>query len=73
MSAINFAMSDIYGGYAGTTEATIPDADDQNALTDVSTDNTRPIKTSVKNATGSKMWLAIALILIAVVVIGGKF
>lgn len=32
--AINFAMSDIYGGVWGTTEATIPEAADQTALVD---------------------------------------
>ena len=32
--AINFAMTDIYGGFAGTTEATIPEADDRKALVD---------------------------------------
>ena len=34
MSAINFMMSDIYGGIAGTTEETIPEAADQKALVD---------------------------------------
>jgi len=32
--AINFAMSDIYGGIWGTTEETIPEAADQTALVD---------------------------------------
>ena len=32
--AINFAMSDIYGGIWGTTEATIPEDADQQALVD---------------------------------------
>lgn len=32
--AINFAMSDIYGGVWGTTEETIPEASDQQALVD---------------------------------------
>lgn len=32
--AINFAMSDIYGGVWGTTEQTIPEAADQQALVD---------------------------------------
>ena len=31
---MNFAMSDIYGGVWGTTETTIPEADDQKALVD---------------------------------------
>lgn len=32
--AINFAMSDIYGGIWGTTEQTIPEAADHAALVD---------------------------------------
>ena len=32
--AINFAMSDIYGGIWGTTETTIPEEADQQALVD---------------------------------------
>ena len=32
--AINYSMSDVYGGYAGTTETTIPDMNDQQALVD---------------------------------------
>ena len=32
--AINFAMTDIYGGVWGTTEETIPEAADQQALPD---------------------------------------
>ena len=32
--AINFTMTDVYGGYAGTTETTIPEANDQTALVD---------------------------------------
>lgn len=32
--AINFAMSDIYGGIWGTTETTIPEEADQKALVD---------------------------------------
>ena len=32
--AINFAMSDIYGGVWGTTETTIPETADQQALVD---------------------------------------
>ena len=32
--AINFAMTDVYGGIWGTTETTIPEANDQQALVD---------------------------------------
>ena len=32
--AIYFPMTDIYGGYAGTTETTVPEANDQTALVD---------------------------------------
>lgn len=31
---ISFAKTDIYGGWAGTTESTVPEADDQTALVD---------------------------------------
>lgn len=72
MGAINYAMTDLYGGYAGTTEMTIPDADDQNALTDTSTTNTTPIAKGVTESSNIRMYLAIALVLILVIVIGGK-
>ena len=32
--AINFSMSDVYGGVCGTTEQTIPEASDHAALVD---------------------------------------
>ena len=69
MGAINFPMSDIYGGFAGTTERTIPDADDQNALVDdmKASDTVQPTTSNNK-----KLWLSIGLILIAVVVLGGR-
>lgn len=74
MGAIHYAMSDIYGGYAGTTEQTIPDADDQNALTDTSQANTRPVKSApINTASNSRMYLALLLVLILVIVIGGRF
>ena len=72
MSAINFSMTDIYGGYAGTTEMTIPDADDKNALTDTSTTNTAVASKNVTVASNKKMYLAIALVLVLVIVIGGR-
>ena len=70
MGAINYPMSDIYGGFAGTTEQTIPEAEDQNALVDdQKASDTTHVTTSNKN----KIYLAIALILIIVAVIGGRF
>lgn len=72
--AINYCMSDIYGGYGmDTTSATVPDADDQNALTDTSTATTKPVIKSVKDASKSKFYLSMLLILIILIVIGGKF
>ena len=68
--AINYPMSDIYGGFAGTTERTIPEADDQNALVD---DQKATDTTHATTANKNKIYLAIALILIIVAVIGGRF
>ena len=71
MGAINFALTDIYGGYAGTTEMTIPDNDDKEALADTS--NTVPVvSNTLKNSSNTKMYLAISLVLILVIVIGGR-
>lgn len=73
MGAINFSMTDIYGGYAGTTEMTIPDNDDKQALTDTSTTQNAPvIKNTLAHTSTFKMYLAIALVLILVIVIGGR-
>ena len=72
--AINFCMSDIYGGYGmDTTTATVPDADDQNALTDTSTATTKPLIKSVKDTSKTKFYLSLILILRIVIVIWGKF
>ena len=74
MGAINFCMTDIYGGYGmDTTAMSIPDADDQNALTDTTTANTKPIiKNAVKDTSNTRLYLAIALLLIIVIVVGGR-
>ena len=68
--AINFAMSDIYGGIFGTTEYTIPEAADQTALVDdqkaSDTANTQNKKTNAL-----PIFLAIVLIFILAIVLGG--
>ena len=70
MGAVNFPMSDIYGGMAGTTEYTVPEASDQNALTD---DQKANDTVSTANVPKKGIWLSLLLILILVVVLGGKF
>lgn len=73
MGAINFSMTDIYGGYAGTTEMTIPDNDDKKALTDTSTVQNAPVITNnLSHSSNLKLYLAIVLVLILVIVIGGR-
>ena len=69
MGAINFPMSDIYGGFAGTTESTIPEADDQQALVDdqKATDTTQP-----STANKGRLFLSVLLVLILIVAIGGR-
>lgn len=66
--AINFPMSDLYGGIWGTTETTIPEAADQNALPDdqkaaeaVSTDAPKRVP----------ILLALALFVVLVILFGG--
>ena len=69
MGAINFPMSDIYGGFAGTTEYTIPEAEDQNALVD----DQKATDTALPNTANKfKIYLAIGLILILVIILGGR-
>lgn len=63
--AINFAMTDIYGGYAGTTETTVPEDNDKNVLVDESKQVT---STEVKKS--APIYLGIILILIIAVVMG---
>ena len=73
MGAIHYAMTDIYGGYAGTTEMTVPDNDDKQALVDTSNAQNVPVVASaLAKASNLKMYLGIALVLILVVVIGGR-
>lgn len=70
MGAINYAMSDIYGGVGiGTTEMTVPEASDQNALVDdqKATDTTQPA-----TANKGKVFISILLVLILIAVIGGR-
>ena len=66
MGAINYAMSDIYGGFAGTTETSIPEDADQQVLTDESKQTT-----TVESKKTIPVYLAIILIVILVVIIGG--
>lgn len=66
MGAINYAMSDIYGGFAGTTETSIPEDADQQVLTDESKQTT-----TVESKKTIPLYLAIILIVILVVIIGG--
>ena len=73
MGAVHYCMSDIYGGYAGTTEKSIPDADDQNALTDVSTAENKPTHKVIEKSSNKKLYMALILVLILVVVFGGRF
>lgn len=66
--AINFAMSDIYGGIWGTTETTIPEANDQNALVD---DQKAAAAVSDSGRKSMPIGLAIVLIVILAIVFGG--
>ena len=67
--AINYPMSDIYGGFAGTTEKTVPDESDQQALVDdqKATDTVNTVK-----AKKGKILLSVLLVLILVVALGGR-
>ena len=68
--AINFAMSDIYGGVFGTTEKTIPEAADQTALVD---DQKASADVSDVNGNKKKLPVALAIVLVIVVafIVGG--
>ena len=68
--AINFAMSDIYGGIFGTTEATIPEAADQTALVD-DQKASDTANTQNKTTNAFPIFLAIFLIFILAIVLGG--
>lgn len=60
--AINFAMTDVYGGVWGTTETTIPEANDQQALVDDQ-------KAADDVSAGGKKKFPVAMALIAVLAI----
>lgn len=67
--ALNFYMSDIYGGIQGTTEVTQPEAADQQALVDDQKSGEQ-----VENTTSTKpgpILLALALIFVIAIVAGG--
>lgn len=57
---MNFAMTDVYGGVWGTTELSIPDANDQKALVDDQ-------KTASAVSETGKKRVPIALVLVAVI------
>lgn len=65
--AINFAMTDIYGGYAGTTETTIPEADDRNALVD---DQNVAQSVSDSGKKTKPILLALGLIIVVAILMG---
>ena len=66
--AINFTMSDIYGGIWGTTETTIPEANDQQALVD---DQKAAAAVSESGKKSMPIFAAIALVIIVAFVVGG--
>ena len=66
--AINFAMSDIYGGVCGTTEETIPEANDQQALVD---DQKAAVSVSESGKKSVPIALAIVLVIIVAFIVGG--
>ena len=65
---MNYSMSDIYGNYPGfdTTEKTIPEEKDQEVLNE-DIDHSKPVKSNNK-----KVFLSIGLILVLIVVLGGR-
>lgn len=66
--AINFSMTDLYGaGYGGTTDMTIPEAADQNALVD---DESAAETVAAQSKNKVNVFLAIALVVVIALVIG---
>lgn len=66
MNAVNFAMTDIYGGFAGTTETTVPEQGDQNVLVDEGKQST-----SIQSAKKSMpVFMALILVGILAVIMG---
>lgn len=72
MVAINYPMSDIYGGGMGTTEMTVPDPDDQNALTDTENKNKAVAKYAVGKTTNTKFYLGLVFLIGLIIVLGGR-
>ena len=66
--AINFSMSDVYGGVWGTTETTIPEANDQQALVD---DQKAAASVSESGQKTKPIFLAIILVFVVAFVVGG--
>lgn len=74
MAGINYLMADIYGTGISTTEFSKPDANDQKAL--VNEDKTDNLEKTpvvdVNTSSRKKIILSVVVILIAIVVLGGK-
>lgn len=66
MGAINFSMTDIYGGFAGTTETTVPEEQDQKVLVDEGK-QTNTIQSAKKSM---PVYMALILVGILAVVMG---
>ena len=66
--AINFPMSDVYGGIWGTTEDTIPEANDQKALVD---DQKVAAAVSDSGRKSKPILLALIVIVILAIIAGG--
>lgn len=66
MNAITYAMSDIYGGFAGTTETTVPEDYDKKALVDEQS-QTAEVTESAK---ATPIYLGIVLIIILAIIMG---
>lgn len=64
----NFFMSDVYGGIYGTTELTIPEAADKQALVE---DEKEAVKVEDSHKKAVPMLLAVVLIFILAIVLGG--
>ena len=63
MGAINYAMTDIYGGFAGTTESTVPEEQDQNVLVDEGK------QTNIIQSAKKSMPVYMALILVGILAV----
>lgn len=68
--AINFAMSDVYGGIFGTTEETIPEAADQTALVDDQKASAEVADPSAAKK-GVPMMISIILVIVVIALVGG--